>query len=32
MGYFSKIPTGFDVVTAKESLSVQSEPNMTYNV
>jgi len=29
MGYFSKIPTGFDVVTTKESLSVQSEPHMT---
>jgi hypothetical protein len=31
-GYFSKIQTGFDVVTAKERLSVQSEPDMTCNV
>jgi hypothetical protein len=32
MGYFSKIPTDFDVVTSKESLSVQSVPAMTYIV
>jgi hypothetical protein len=31
-GYFSKIPIDFDVVIAKESLSVQSEPDMTYTV
>jgi len=31
-GYFSKIPTDFDVVTSKESLSVQSESDVSYNV
>jgi len=32
MAYFSKILIDFDVVTSKEGLSIQSKPDMTYNV
>jgi hypothetical protein len=31
-GYFSKILIDFDVVTSKESLSVEIEPDMSYTV